>query len=284
MKGKVVIVTGASAGIGKVTAVAIAKQGAKVLLVCRDRGRGEAALAEIRSESGNDDVSLFLADFASQRSIRHVASEILAQVEAIDVLVNNAGAIHGERVITEDGLESTFAVNHVGYFLFTHLLLDALRAASPSRIINVASDAHRAGSLNLDDLRAEKGYSSFGAYAASKLANIAFTFELARRLEGTGVTANCLHPGVVATNFGASGGFFMRLGVKIARPFFRNADDGAATSIYLATSPDVDGVTGAYFANKKPSTCSKLARDPNLARALWEKSEALVEVSQSASA
>src|SRR5262249_21179605 len=158
----------------------------------------------------------------------------------LHVLVNNAGAIHGERILTEDGIEATFAVNHLGYFLLTDLLLDAMRAGAPARIVNVASSAHKSGRLDLDDLRAQRGYSAFAAYSQSKLANVLFNLELARRLEGSGVTANALHPGVVATNFGSSGSALFRMAIKIARPFFMSADDGAATSIYLATSPEVE--------------------------------------------
>jgi NAD(P)-dependent dehydrogenase (short-subunit alcohol dehydrogenase family) len=279
MKGKVALVTGASAGIGKVTARELARMGATVVVVCRDATRGEAALSEIRKESGSEDVSLMLCDFASQRSIRAFAAAFKAKHPKLHVLVNNAGAIQGERVVTEDGLEATFAVNHVGYFLLTDLLLDILKASAPSRIVSVASAAHKGAKLDLEDLAAEKSWSSFGAYGASKLANIAFTAELARRLEGTGVTANCLHPGVVATNFGSSGGFFLRIGVKLARPFFITSESGAATTIYLATSPEVEGVSGKYFDKKTAVTPSKLARDADFATALWAKTEAIVRKS-----
>ena len=276
MKGRVVLVTGASAGIGKVTARELAAQGATVIIVCRDARRGAEALAEIKRTSGSDDVTLMLCDFASQRSIRAFAREFVATQPRLHVLVNNAGAIQAERVITEDGLEATFVVNHVGYFLLTDLLLDTLKASAPARIVNVASTAHRDAKLDLDDLNAEKGWSALGAYGASKLANIAFTAELARRLEGTGVTANSLQPGVVATNFGASGNFFMRIGWKIASPFFLSVERGATTTIYLASSSAVEGVTGKYFEKKKAVSPSARASDPAFARALWEKTEAAV--------
>lgn len=277
VNGKTCIVTGASAGIGKITARELARQGATVALVCRDRARGEAALGEIAKETGSSKLELFLCDFASQRAIRAFAAEFLTKHSELHVLVNNAGAIHGEHKLTEDGIESTFAVNHIGYFLLTSLLLGILRRSAPARIVNVASAAHQGGKLHLDDLEdAGASYSSFGAYSRSKLANIAFTAELARRLEGTGVTANSLHPGVVGTNFGDSGAAWLRFLVKLGRPFLRSPDSGAATSIYLATSPAVEGVTGKYFANSKPAVPSKLARDAEQAKRLWEKSEQLV--------
>jgi NAD(P)-dependent dehydrogenase (short-subunit alcohol dehydrogenase family) len=276
VKGKVCIVTGASAGIGLVTARELAKKGATVVAVARDPERGAAAVRRIQRESGSESVSLELADMASQKQIRSLAEKLLDEQPRIDVLVNNAGAIQGDRTMTEDGLETTFAVNHLGYFLLTTLLLDRLRASAPARIVNVASEAHRGQSLDFDDLQGERSYSAFGAYGRSKLANILFTLELAKRLEGSGVTANSLHPGVVATQFGQSGHWFMRIGTRIARPFFIGADKGARTSVFLASSPDVEGVSGLYFKDAKPAQPSRQARDADAAQRLWAVSEELV--------
>lgn len=278
MKGKLVMVTGANSGIGKVTARELAKRGAQVVAVCRDPARGEAAVADVRKESGGD-VELMLCDFASQRSIRELAEDFRQKHGRLDVLVNNAGSILGSRSLTEDGYETTFAVNHLGYFLLTRELLDLLVASAPSRIVNVASEAHRTGHLDFDDLFASGRYSAMRAYGTSKLANICFTFELARRLEGRGVTANCLHPGVVATNFGASASSLFRFAVKAVQPFLLDADQGAATTIYLASSPDVEGVTGKYFIRKKVAKTSAEAADPAVARRLWEVSERLTHAS-----
>lgn len=278
MNGKLVMVTGANSGIGKVAARELAKLGAHVVAVCRDPARGEAAVADVRKESGGN-VELMLCDFASQRSIRELAEDFRRKHGRLDVLVNNAGSILGRRSLTEDGYETTFAVNHLGYFLLTRELLDLLVAGRPSRIVNVASEAHRTGHLDFDDLFASRRYSAMRAYGTSKLANICFTFELARRLEGRGVTANCLHPGVVATNFGASASSLFRFAVKAVQPFLLDADQGAATSIYLASSPDVEGVTGKYFIRKKVAKTSSEAADPAVARRLWEVSEQLTHAS-----
>ncbi len=275
MRGKVCLITGASSGIGKVTARELARMGAAVTLVARDRARGEAALAEVRAAATGPAPSLELCDFGSQRAIRDLASRFLATHDRLDVLVNNAGAIHGERLVTEDGLEATFAVNHLGYFLLTALLRDLLVASAPARVVNVSSEAHRRAHLDWDDLQTERGYRSFAVYGRSKLANLAFTAELARRLEGTGVTANALHPGVVATNFGASGSGPMRFLVKVVRPFLTTAEDGAATTIHLATSPEVAATTGKYFIEKREKRPSREAQDPEVARRLWLVSEQL---------
>lgn len=275
------MVTGASSGIGKVTARELGKLGAEVILVARDRGRGEAALAEVRAAARpGAEPSLLLCDFGSQASIRGLAAAFLATGKPLHVLVNNAGAIHGARALTADGLEATFAVNHLGYFLLTELLLDVVKtSAEPgrsARIVNVASEAHRRGTLRWDDLQSARGYTQLGAYGASKLANIAFTAELARRLAGTGVTANSLHPGVVATGFGDSGSVFLRYAVKLARPLLITAEEGARTTIHLASSPEVEGVTGKYFKKCREARPSREASDPEVARRLWEESEKLV--------
>ncbi len=278
MKGKTCIVTGTTSGIGKETAVALARAGARVAIVCRTRDRGEPALAEIRQRSGGD-VSLFVADFASQRAIRALAARLTDALPRVDVLVNNAGLILDERVLTEDGLESTFAVNHIGYFLLTRLMEPKLLAGAPARIVNVASRAHRSGTIRFDDLMGARAYDGWKAYAQSKLANIVFTYELARRLAGTGVTANCLHPGVVASNFGNAGPAMIRLGVRLGRPFMKSSSRGADTSIYLASSPEVEGVSGKYFVNRRAARSNDESYNSAVATRLWKVSEELATAS-----
>jgi len=280
MQGKVVMVTGANAGLGKQTALELAKMGATLVCVSRDKARGEAAVAEIKRESGNEKVELMLADLSSQKSIRAFAEEFKRKHAKLHVLVNNAGVVNPERTVTPDGIESTFALNHLGYFLLTHQLLDVLKASAPARIINLASEAQRMGHINFEDIGGEKKFSSFRAYSQSKLANIMFSYDLAKRLEGTGVTVNAVHPGAVATNFGKEMkgllGFVFK---KLGRRFMRTAEQGAQTSIYLASSPEVEGVTGKYFADSKPLKSNKESYDENVRRKLWELSEKLTGVS-----
>ncbi len=279
MTGRIAVVTGANSGIGKVTARELARKGATVIMTARDEARGKAALDDVRRASGSDSVELMLCDFSSQRAIRAFGKAFREKYDALHVLVNNAGALVPERKITEDGLELTFAANHLGYFLTTELLLDRLKAAAPARIVSVASAGHtRAKSIPWDDLNSERGYSGVDAYCVSKLANILFTFELARRLEGTGVTANCLHPGAVATNFGLGGGW-LKWAVKLAQPFMIDDEKGAETQIFLASSPEVEGVSGKYFAKKKPIEASRAAKDMLAAKRLWALSEDLVRKS-----
>jgi NAD(P)-dependent dehydrogenase (short-subunit alcohol dehydrogenase family) len=276
MKGKTVIVTGANAGIGKITAGELASMGAKVTLVCRDKARGDEALRDVREKSGGD-VELMLCDFGSFESIRAFAAAFKDSHDRLDVLVNNAGAIIGERKTTADGFEMTFGVNHLGYFLLTNLLLDLLKKSAPSRIVNVSSAVHAQGKLDWDDLQHErKAYGQFRAYADSKLCNILFTNELARRLQGTGVAVNSLHPGAVGTNFGTTGSPLFRFLTKLGSPFLLTAEKGARTSIYLASSPDVDGVTGKYFAKSREAKPSKAALDAEAARRLWDVSAKMV--------
>lgn len=275
MAGKVCMVTGANSGIGKVTALELARKGATVVMVCRSRERSEKALAEIRQAVGGAAVELMIADLSSQQSVRALADSFRQKYDRLDVLVNNAGAFFLEREITVDGLESTFAVNHLGYFLLTNLLLDMLKASAPSRVVCVSSGAEAAGTINFDDLQGEQTYSHWRAYAQSKLANVLFTKELARRLEGTGVTVNCLHPGFVRTNL-AGGSRLGRLLVAMMRPFTISAEAGAETSIYLASSPEVEGVTGKYFIKKRAvEPRSRTARDFAVAKRLWQVSEQL---------
>ena len=275
MRGKTCLITGASSGIGLETAVALARAGAHVAIVCRTAERGERALREITRRSQRSDVVLFVADLASQRTVRALATQIAAALPRLDVLVNNAGAVLGERVLTEDGLETTFAVNHLAYFLLARLLQPMLVASAPARIVNVASRAHSSGTLHFDDLMGARGYDGWKAYAQSKLANVVFTYELARRLAGTGVTVNCLHPGVVGTNIGHAGPSWIRFGIKLVRPFLRSPGEGAATTIYLASSPEVEGVTGKYFADRREQRSSDQSYDPALAARLWTVSEEL---------
>ncbi len=281
MSGKICMVTGANGGIGYVTALELAKMGATVVLVCRNKSKGEAARSEIQTKSGNQSVDLLLADLSSQKSIRQLAEDFKSKYQHLHVLVNNAGAAFGQRTVTEDGLESTFAMNHLGYFLLTVLLLDVLKASAPSRIVNVSSSGHQTGRIDFDDLQEEKKrYNTIRTYCNSKLANVLFTYELAKRLEGTGVTANCLHPGVVATNFGMGSGGLLGLGVKIARPFEITPEQGARTSIYLASSPDVEGVTGKYFAKCKERSSAKQSHDEATGQRLWQVSEQLTHISE----
>lgn len=276
MAGRVCLVTGANSGIGKITALALAKRGATVVMVCRSRERGEAAQQEIIAESGNKNVDLLLADLSSLASARAMVDEFKSNYDRLHVLVNNAGALFSDRKESADGLEMTFALNHMGYFVPTVLLLDTLKVSAPARVINVSSDAHRTGRVDFDDLQSKRRYSSFPTYAKSKLENILFTVELARRLQGTGVTVNALHPGFVRTNFGGntSGGGIVTAIFRLFVKFFAiPPDKGAETSVYLATSPEVEGVTGQYFDKKKAVEPARQAREMETARRLWEESE-----------
>ncbi|HEY8460773.1 MAG TPA: SDR family oxidoreductase [Blastocatellia bacterium] len=273
MNEKICLVTGANSGIGKATARALAASGASVIMVSRNRGKGEAARDEIVKETGNESVDLMIADFSDLSQIRRLAADVKAKYPRLHALVNNAGTFTRERTLTVDGYETTFAVNHLGYFLLTRELLDLLKSSAPARIVNVASDAHRSGHIHFDDLNLEKGYGIWKAYAQSKLANVLFTYELARRLEGTGVTANCLHPGVVGTNLfnnlGGLAGKFLRLFL----PFMRTPEKGADTIIWLASSPEVENITGKYFADRKERATNPESYDASIAARLWEVSE-----------
>lgn len=274
MQGKTCLVTGATAGIGKETALALAKMGARVIIVGRNPAKTAAVAAEIASQTGNSQVEFLLADLSVQAEVRRLAEAVKARCSRLDVLVNNAGGVFPKREMTRDGMEMTFGVNHLGYFLLTNLLLDLLKASAPARIVSVSSAAHKAGRINFDDLMSERKYSPMGAYGQSKLANILFTYELARRLEGTGVTATCLHPGVVATNFGATSpviGWFY----KVAARFMLTAAEGADTVIYLASAPEVEGVTGKYFVKRQAVRSSSASYDEGVARRLWQVSEEL---------
>lgn len=280
MDGRTVVVTGGNSGIGKATAIALAAAGARTVITARNRQRGEEALADIRRVSGSHEVELAVFDLANLASVRDGAHDILARVDRLDVLVNNAGLVLTDRSETEDGYEATFGINHLGPFLLTRLLIDRLVASAPARIVNVASVAHRSarGGIDFDDLQAHRRYHPMQVYGRSKLANILFTDELSRRLAGTGVTANCLHPGVVATGYGRDGDTsgFLAAGLRVIAPVIRSPANGARTSVYLASSPQVAGITGGYFVNCRRRRPSTAARDAQAARRLWTVSERLV--------
>jgi NAD(P)-dependent dehydrogenase (short-subunit alcohol dehydrogenase family) len=280
MQGKICMVTGANSGIGKATALALAQMGATVVMVCRDRARGEEAKSEITTKSRNNAVDLLQADLSSQQSIRQLVENFQHHYTQLHVLINNAGAAFpGQRRETVDGLEMTFAVNYLAPFLLTNLLLDVLKASAPARIVNVSSAAQASGYIQMDDLQAEKLYRPMRTYPQSKLAVLLFTYELARRLQGTGVTANCLHPGFVATNFGQNGtGPAVRLLVKLIGSFGTSPQEGAKTSIYLASSPEVEGVTDKYFVKSIPKRSASISYDESLQRQLWEQSAKLVNL------
>ena len=269
------MVTGASSGIGLVSARELAKMGAELVLVCRSRERGEAARDLIRSACGHDRVELRLCDLASQEQIRALASQFLAESRPLHVLLNNAGIVNLRRRLTVDGLEETFAVNHLAYFLLTRLLLERIIASAPARIVNVASDAHRRASLDFGDLNAEHGYRGLARYGSSKLANILFTRELARRLEGTGVATNCAHPGFVATGLAKNNGPLGRAVMSLARFVARDSEQGAETSIHLCSSPEVQDVSGRYFYDSRDHPPSAAAQRDDHAQRLWEVSEQL---------
>jgi retinol dehydrogenase 12 len=271
MNGKVCVVTGATSGIGKAAATALAGLGAQVVLVARDRQKAEAVAGRIGAHSTLPP-RVEIADLAVMEQVRALAGRLNA-LERVDVLVNNAGLILGERRGTPDGYEHVFAVNHLAPFLLTNILLPKLTASAPARVVTVTSDAHTNARLDLADPNCEHGWDSWRSYANSKLANILFTRELARRLEGTGVTANCVHPGVVRTGFGRDSKPLLRVGIAIARPFFLSPDRGADTVVYLASSPEVAGKTGGYYVKRQQREPSSAARDDATARHLWEISE-----------
>jgi len=273
IRGKTCLITGPTAGIGRATALALGRLGADLVLVCRDRERGEALASEIGKDAGGGRCEVMIADLSSQQSIRDLARDFLARERPLHVLLNNAGVFELSRKTTVDGIETVFAVNHLAYFLLTHLLLDRLKASAPARIINVASDAHRWGTIDFDDLQGERSYRSMKIYGRSKLANILFTAELARRIEGSGVTVNSLHPGAVSTRLGAQNGAIARVLIGLLRPFMRTPENGAATSIHLATA--ASSANGEYFADCKVARVTSEARDPKVARRLWDVSAAM---------
>jgi NAD(P)-dependent dehydrogenase (short-subunit alcohol dehydrogenase family) len=275
-KTRTIVVTGATSGIGRATALGLARLDSRLILVGRDAGRAEETVAEIRDATGRKDVEIVRGDFTRLAEVRRVADEILARTDAIHVLVNNAGVTLMKRSTTPDGYETTFAVNHLAYFLLTGLLLPRLRAAAPAaRIVNVASDAHRWGPLDLDDLQNEREYKAMKVYGQSKTANILYTRELARRLAGSGVTANALHPGAVATRLGRGSGPLFDLLQRAISVFMKSPAQGAATSIYLASDAALEGVSGRYFADQKEKQPRPHATDAATAKRLWEISEGM---------
>ncbi len=280
MQGKICIVTGANSGIGKATALGLAQMGATIVMVCRNQVKGEEAQNEVKEKSGNDAVDLMLADLSSQESIRQLAENLQQHYQQLHMLINNAGVANLTRRETVDGLEMTFAVNYLAPFLLTNLLLDKLKASAPARIVNVSSESHQSGYIKMDDLELEKGYRLMRAYGQSKLALVLFTYELARRLQGTGVTANCLHPGFVATNIGQNG--VGSVGRSIVKLIFSrlgiSPEEGAKTSIYLASSSEIEGVTGKYFVKSIPVRSAPISYDKTLQRQLWEESAKLVNL------
>ena len=283
MAGKFVLITGGTGGIGKATAIGLATLGARVGITGRDLARAEQAAADIRAASGNPAVDAFAADMTSQAEVRRLAVAVLDAYPRLDVLVNNVGGFWAHRHLTADGLERTFALNHLAPFLLTNLLLDRLKASAPARVVTVSSGAQAMGRIDFDDLQGARNYSGQRAYNQSKLANVMFTNELARRLEGTGVTATSLHPGVVRTNFGAEDqAWFFAVISRVVRPLLKTPAQGAQTPIYLASSPDVDGVTGQFFANRKPKTANKVAYDTDMTARLWQVSADLVGMTATA--
>ena len=279
MNGRVCLVTGASSGIGRETALALARMGATVIMHGHDPERSAAAVDAVRRASPQGAVELVIADLSSQAGVRRLAAEVLQRHDSLHVLVNNAGVLRMRRTVTVDGLELTFALNHLAYFLLTRLLLDRLGEGAPARIVNVSSRAHARARLDFDDLQNARRFRGIGVYGQSKLANVLFTYELARRLEGSGVTANCLHPGFVATRFGSGTpgvmGRAVWLGARLMRPFALSPARGARTSIYLATSPEVERVNGRYFVNGRATRSSPASYDEESARRLWEASQQL---------
>ncbi len=278
MEGKICIVTGANAGIGLVTTRELARAGAEIAMVCRSRERGEAARAEIVDGTGNPRVTLYLADLASQAQVHRVAQELSAAYERIDVLVNNAGIALPSRTLTDEGVETVFAVNHVAYFVLTNLLLPRILGSAPARIVSVASRAPRRGRVQFDNLQGERRYSQLGHYSNTKLYNILFTRALAGRLAGTGVTANCLHPGVVGTEFGQDVPSALAVLMRIGRPLLLSPARGAETSLHLATAPEVADVNGAYFAKCRCATPSRRARNDAVGERLWRTTTDLTGV------
>ncbi len=271
-EGSTCVVTGANSGIGKVAAAEFARMGARVVMVCRNREKGRTALVEICQATGNTQVELMIADLSEMEQVRATAARIRDRYPHIDVLLNNAGAIHRPRQVTSDGFERTFALNHLAPFLLTLELEPVLRASAPSRIVTVASDAHRRGRIHFDDLHLERKYSPLRAYAQSKLANVLFAREMARRLEGSGVTSNAVHPGAVATGFGRNNRDLLAWLVRVGARFLRTPEEGARTLVWLATEDSVEGATGGYYVDEKLRKPSKAALDDEAATRLWDLS------------
>jgi NAD(P)-dependent dehydrogenase (short-subunit alcohol dehydrogenase family) len=277
MKGKTIVATGATSGIGEVAVLALAALGARIVFIARDEARAQATLRKLEAKAPGLGHRVHLADLSSIAETRKAGAAIATSEPRIDVLINNAGAMFADRRVTPEGLELTFALNHMAYFVLTEALREKLVASAPARIVSTSSTAHQGASLDFDDLQSAEGYSGFKVYGRSKLANILFTRELARRLAGTGVTANCLHPGFVATRFGHEAGGWTARVVPFLQAFAISPEKGADTIVYLASSPEVANTTGAYFVKRKITAPSRAAQDDAAAKRLWEASEAIVQ-------
>jgi len=283
MAGETILLTGGSSGIGYATAVELARRGANLIIVCRSAERGEQTIAAVKSASGSSTVEYLVGDLARLEDVRRAAREFIASGRPLHVLLNNAGVVNLNYKVTADGIEEVFAINHLAPFVLTNELLPRLRESTPARVVTVASDAHKfVNGINFDDLGFEKSYGWMKSYGQSKLANILFTYELAQRLTGSGVTANCLHPGAVGTNLGNNNGWWARGLIGLLRPFLKTPQRGARTSVFLATSPDVAEVTGKYFSNSRQARSSKASHDTESAKRLWEVSVNLTTQSRSA--
>jgi retinol dehydrogenase-12 len=281
LAGKIILITGATSGIGEVAARELARMGATVIVVGRAATRGQATIAKIKAATGSQTVDLLLANLASLADVRRLAQQVIDSYPRLDVLINNAGAIFFQRALSPDGIEMTWALNVLSPFLLTNLLLDRLKASAPARIINVASDAHQGAKIDFNDLEKQHGYSAFGysAYGQSKLALILLTHALAKRLEGTSVTVNSLHPGFVATRFGKGGNAFTSAGMRVAQLFAISPEKGAETIVYLASSPEVVGVSGKYFVKSREARSSAASYDDAAAGRLWEICEQMTGLS-----
>lgn len=274
MIGKICMITGSNSGIGKATALGLAEMGATIIMVCRKKERGESAMKEIVEKTGNSSIDLFITDLASQIAIRDLVNDFKNKYKNLHVLINNAGIVLHKRKLTVDGIEANFAVNYLAPFLLSNLLIDVLNVSAPARIINIVSGLHASASLDFNDLQNEKKYRAFPAYNKSKLALVLFTYELAKRINDTGVTVNCIHPGVVRTNLGHD----LPLYYRWATVFFRPPEKGAETPIYLASSYEVEGISGKYFKNKKQIESSKESYDESIAERLWDESVKLTNL------
>ena len=269
---KTILITGATSGIGLVAAQELSRMGTRMILVSRNAEKCAQVVAQIKKDSANEQIEFIAADLSTKQGIEHVANEFINRYSRLDVLLNNAGAIFLSRQVSADGIEMTFALNHLNYFYLTTLLLDVLKKSQPARVINVSSAAHFGAKLNLDDIQFERGYTPMKAYSQSKLANILFTYELARKLDGTKVTSNALHPGFVNTGFAKNNGRLAQFAMMLLSPFQKKVDKGAQTSIYLASSPDVENISGKYFVDCKSSESDPISYDKSLANRLWQLS------------
>ena len=271
------MITGANSGIGKATAIGLAHLGASLVLVCRNKSRAEKAIADIKEKTGNESIDLIIADLSSQREIHNLVSEFKSRYDKLNVLINNAGVNLGKRILTEDGIETTFAVNYLAYFMLSNLLLDVLKRSAPARIINVASSI-QAKSIDFEDLNGKKHYGQLKAYAQSKLAVVLFTYEFSRRIKGTGISVNCLHPGYVKTNMIRNFRPFVKYFYHLVGLFMKTPKRGAKTSIYLASNPEIDGATGLYYKRRKEAKSSKISNDDTIAKKLWDISVKLTKI------